>query len=219
MLLSAKKQTLSRNTQGRDFVVGDIHGHVSKLMQQLETLDFNTTNDRLICVGDLIDRGPTSDKALALLDELWFFSVLGNHELLMVNALKYQNSKYKMMWLQQGGEWIASSDPQHWPQWFEKIEQLPLAIEIEGKNNLSYGIVHADFPRLNWDQFDALSDKELEQCIWGRSHFRERSEHTVSGIDYLIHGHNVSQGELQLGNRFYIEPGVYSGSDFIIKEI
>ena len=96
MKLSASKSVLATNTLGRDFVVGDIHGHASKLMEQLDQLRFDIDKDRLICVGDLVDRGPESAQALALLNEPWFFSVLGNHELLMVSGLKYQNSQHKM---------------------------------------------------------------------------------------------------------------------------
>ena len=219
MKLSASKSVLATNTLGRDFVVGDIHGHTSKLMEQLDQLSFDIDKDRLICVGDLVDRGPESAQALALLNEPWFFSVLGNHELLMVSGLKYQNSQHKMLWLQHGGEWIASSDPSQWPLWFDAIEKLPLAIEVSGKSGKRYGIVHADFPALNWGEFESLADKKLEQCIWGRSAFKERREHKVAGIDLIIHGHNVCEQELQLGNRIYIEPGVYQGRDFIIKEL
>ena len=219
MKLSARKLVLDKNTLGRDFVVGDIHGHVSKLMEQLDQLQFDIDKDRLICVGDLVDRGPESPQALALLSEPWFFSTLGNHELLMVSGLKYQNSQHKMLWLQHGGEWIASSDPSQWQGWFSAIEQLPLAIEVTGKSGTRYGIVHADYPLLSWAEFDALSAKELERCIWGRSSFKEKSEHKIADIDVVFHGHNVCEQELQLGNRVYIEPGVYQGRDFIIKEL
>ena len=71
---------LPKNESGRDFVVGDIHGYVSRLMQQLDVVGFNPLTDRVICTGDLIDRGPESADALNLLDEDWFYSVMGNHE-------------------------------------------------------------------------------------------------------------------------------------------
>jgi serine/threonine protein phosphatase 1 len=222
MLLSPTLLTLDKNESGRDFVVGDIHGHVTKLKSQLQTLDFNTLVDRLICVGDLIDRGPESAEALALLDEPWFFSVLGNHEHLMINGLKHKSSKHKMTWLAQGGEWIADTSPTDWPRWFDLIEQLPIAIQVEGKNGLHYGIVHADFPAMHWNDFSGFDVQELKRCIWGRSQFELRAQHTIAGIDFVIHGHSIlneGAGALQLGNRIYIEPGVYRGADFIIKEI
>ena len=49
---------LPENTQGRDFLIGDLHGYYQALMQALEEVAFDPDTDRLISVGDLIDRGP-----------------------------------------------------------------------------------------------------------------------------------------------------------------
>lgn len=210
---------LDTNTQGRDYVVGDIHGHVSRLLRQLDEIGFNRGQDRLICVGDLIDRGPESQQALALLQEPWFFSVLGNHEYLMVNALRYGNSEHKMLWLTNGGEWIASTRKDQWEAWFDQIENLPLAIEVSNPDGVRYGIIHAEFPADHWSQLEMMDEKQSQAAIWSRSQFKSRSEHVVPGIDVVIHGHNVSDGELHLGNRFYIEPGAFQGKEFIIKAL
>ena len=138
---------------------------------------------------------------------------------MMICALKYKISQQKMLWLQNGGDWIASSNPSQWPGWFEKIESLPLAIEIEGQNGCRYGIVHADFPGEHWGELGSFNEAQLQACIWSRSVFKSASQHTVTGIDYLIHGHNVSDGEVKMGNRFYIEGGAYLGNEFIIKQL
>ncbi|MBS52815.1 MAG: metallophosphoesterase [Oceanospirillaceae bacterium] len=215
---------LPKNESGRDFVVGDIHGYVSRLMQQLDVVGFNPLTDRVICTGDLIDRGPESADALNLLDEDWFYSVMGNHEYLMLSALKGKNSRDKMTWLNQGGSWIASTSPELWAHWFELLEALPLAIEVQGHDDKTYGIVHADYPHAQWSEFAYLTPEQQQKCIWSRRHFESRSPHVVNGVDYLIHGHSVigesdRDGGLQLGNRIYIEPGVYLGQDFIIRGI
>ena len=68
------------NPNGRDFVVGDIHGCWSKLTDDLKQLNFNFDTDRLFCTGDLVDRGPESHLALEWLAYPWFHSVRGNHE-------------------------------------------------------------------------------------------------------------------------------------------
>ncbi len=219
MKISAQLLNLKSNSQGRDFAVGDIHGQTEKLMQSLASINFNPEIDRLICTGDLIDRGAQSPEALALLNENWFYSVLGNHEYMMICALKYKISQQKMLWLQNGGDWIATSNPDQWPTWFEQIEALPLAIEIEGQNGYSYGVIHADFPGEHWSELPSFNTAQLQACIWSRSVFKSCSQHTVAGIDYLIHGHNVSEGEVKMGNRYYIEGGAYLGNGFIIKQL
>jgi serine/threonine protein phosphatase 1 len=219
MILKAHRLTLPVNTDGSDYVVGDIHGHVTQLKSQLADIGFNADTDRVICVGDLIDRGPESIEALELLDEPWFFAVLGNHEYLMVSGMKYKNSRERMTWLNHGGEWVMHTSPDQWPDWFERIERLPVAIEVENTEGIRYGIVHADFPSDHWDDFEQFDQDQLYRCIWSRSNFKNRSEHSVRGIDYLFHGHCISDFELKLGNRYYIEPGVFLGNDFIIKKL
>ena len=57
---------ISRNAKGKDFIVGDIHGHYDLLMEGLERISFCKQNDRLFSVGDLIDRGPESLKCMSL---------------------------------------------------------------------------------------------------------------------------------------------------------
>jgi serine/threonine protein phosphatase 1 len=216
----------TKNTVGTDYVIGDIHGQYFRLMSLLELRGFDFDHDRLFCMGDLIDRGPDSAKMLALLSENWFFSLLGNHEYFMLSGLKHNNSKHKMLWLQSGGEWIASSDPSLWAGWFEQISQLPLAMQLEGKDGKQYGLLHADFPTDNWADFSNFDQQELETCLWSRSSFNQRSEHTVAGIDFLVHGHNSTghtvdgiSSALLLGNRYYIEPGAYKGEEFILLAI
>ncbi|MEK9714145.1 MAG: metallophosphoesterase [Thalassolituus sp.] len=219
MILNARRLTLSVNESGKDYVVGDIHGHVSQLHEQLNALGFDKSQDRLICVGDLIDRGPESIEALALLEEPWFFSVLGNHEYLMVSGMKYQNSKDRMIWLNHGGDWIMQTDSSQWQPWFEQIEALPLSIEVTNSEGVKYGIVHADFPAKHWDDFAGFDQDQLYRCIWSRSNFNSRAEHSIRGVDYLFHGHSITDFELKLGNRFYIEPGVFLGNEFIIRQL
>jgi len=219
MRLTNTRLTLDKNEQGKDYVVGDIHGYVSQLHDQLNDIGFNREVDRLICVGDLIDRGPESAEALALLDESWFFAVLGNHEYLMISGMKNQVSKDRMVWLNNGGDWIMDTDASQWPDWFAKIEALPISIELPGSNGQKVGIVHADFPGDHWRDFDAFDEDDLYRCIWSRSNFNSRSEHSVRGVDIIYHGHCVSDGELKLGNRRYIEQGAFLGNEFIIRQL
>jgi Calcineurin-like phosphoesterase len=223
---------LDANLLGDDYVVGDIHGNTSRLLEQLDEMGFDRAKDRLICVGDLIDRGPESGAAIELLAEPWFSSVLGNHEYFMLSGLKYGNSKHKMQWLQNGGEWIASSNPALWPKWFELLCTLPIAIELQHRSGRTYGVVHADFPGYEWQQIHEFGEADLERCLWSRSKFKERSEHLVAGIDAIYHGHSINgtvsfadsgdksaSSAVQLGNRFYVEPGVYKGARFVIVKL
>lgn len=50
--MSTLVQTVQRNIHGRDFVVGDIHGHFTRLEAALQQVDFDRSVDRLFSVGD-----------------------------------------------------------------------------------------------------------------------------------------------------------------------
>src|SRR5690554_2020567 len=97
---------LPKNTQGRDFVIGDIHGNFSGVKVELEKLNFNTKCDRLISVGDLVDRGPESHHVLDWLDYDWFYAVCGNHEDMAIRFPKgnMDESNYAI----NGGLWFIA---------------------------------------------------------------------------------------------------------------
>ena len=60
------------NARGREFAVGDIHGHFSRLDAALAAVRFAPDRDRWFSVGDLVDRGPESRDVLAWLDRPGF---------------------------------------------------------------------------------------------------------------------------------------------------
>lgn len=209
---------LGVNPHGRDFVIGDIHGCVTAMQRQLQSIGFDERRDRLICVGDLIDRGPDSRHAFDLLALPWFYSVIGNHEHLFVSAMREGHAEHREVFLNNGGDWVLHY-PERWHEWFALIEQLPLAIELENHQGEHIGVIHADYPLADWQDFAQMSYHDAERAIWAREAFRQRETYTVKGIDWLIYGHNVTRHELRLGNRLYIDGGAYLGNDFIIKNI
>jgi len=69
---------------GRLIAIGDIHGCHKEFADLLERLDLGK-DDRLILLGDLINRGPDSGKVVELAREHATASLLGNHELRHLN--------------------------------------------------------------------------------------------------------------------------------------
>ncbi len=70
--------------KGRLIAVGDIHGCHKEFEDLLDRLDL-AKDDRLILLGDLINRGPDSGKVVELAREHATASLLGNHELRHLN--------------------------------------------------------------------------------------------------------------------------------------
>lgn len=64
----------------RTIVVGDVHGCLEELDELLGVVQLRAGFDRLVFVGDLLDRGPDSIGVLRRARELGASAVLGNHE-------------------------------------------------------------------------------------------------------------------------------------------
>jgi serine/threonine protein phosphatase 1 len=69
---------------GRIIAVGDIHGCADEFEILLEKLAL-TRRDRLILLGDLVNRGPDSSRVLELARTHAHQALLGNHELRLLN--------------------------------------------------------------------------------------------------------------------------------------
>lgn len=69
---------------GRVIAVGDVHGCARELAELIERLAL-TRRDRLILLGDLVNRGPDSAEVIALARQHAHRALLGNHELRLLN--------------------------------------------------------------------------------------------------------------------------------------
>ncbi|MFO7582753.1 metallophosphoesterase [Guyparkeria sp.] len=186
---------LLKNTRGRDFIVGDLHGSRPLLEKILEKHDFSPEHDRVIAVGDLLDYGEDSLGTLRLLGEPWFFSVAGNHERVLANhrlplversLTEGQRSDLEAM----GCGWLLEPyDKLKDDKWddlitevMNLISQMPLMIQV-GNGPAAVGVVHAELPLWDWDQNIArlervkkltywggeAGDPQLDTLLWGRS--------------------------------------------------
>lgn len=66
--------------QRRVVAVGDVHGCLEELKELLKTLEYTPERDRLVFLGDLVDRGPDSPGVVRFVRELKAECVKGNHD-------------------------------------------------------------------------------------------------------------------------------------------
>jgi serine/threonine protein phosphatase 1 len=198
-----------RNTAGRDYVVGDIHGCFEALADCLKQIAFDETKDRLFSVGDLVDRGPASEQALEWLAKPWFHAVRGNHEemAIMFAAGDLRTDVY----LQNGGAWFVGMDKNEQFPFADAFAQLPYAIEVETEAGL-VGIVHAECPFVEWSSIEPAlasenSDAFKQMMVWSRDRFENGEQRPVRGVVAVFVGHTPMPEPLRLGNVFYIDTG------------
>lgn len=153
------------NNVGRDFILGDLHGCYSILKELLSTAHFDIHTDRLFLVGDLIDRGPESEKCLQLLLEHWCFGVQGNHERMFLDAI---NNKLTWMTLNDywhpdnGGAWTRPWFERNAPEmkfWSNLVEKMPYVMHIEGSR--PFWVVHAEL----WSPNTDLNEKNIQTIV------------------------------------------------------
>lgn len=77
------------NANPKIFAIGDIHGNLAKLRELLGRLPYRPGRDRLVFLGDYLDRGPDAAGVLDLLCQLrqrdpGLIALLGNHEYLLL---------------------------------------------------------------------------------------------------------------------------------------
>lgn len=69
----------------RTIAIGDVHGCADEFEELLNALEL-APEDRVIQVGDLVNRGPDSHRVIELAREYKVEAILGNHELRLLTA-------------------------------------------------------------------------------------------------------------------------------------
>ncbi|MBI6727463.1 metallophosphoesterase [Pseudomonas viridiflava] len=189
----SKVLTITQNTIGTDYGVGDIHGCFSLLERSLGRIGFDPRKDRLFGVGDLTDRGPQSFRAADFLDKPWFYSLMGNHDALAcITARKILDGEYHLPskdvdnFMDNGGEWIRDRTKEELEHIVRTFSGMPMAIEYkDAQGTLLAGMLHAELDDdLDWNELTAIlrdlpqdyvysldvrAPRGIHVAMWGRA--------------------------------------------------
>ena len=208
--------TINTNQKNHVYVVGDLHGCYSLLMQELQNIHFDFQNDLLICTGDLIDRGNENLECISLLDQTWFLTVRGNHEEMCIRG--QYDPKMKDMHARNGGSWFYRQFQKTRQRIVDRLTKLPLVIEVELKRK-KVGVVHADIDIHDWNIFKediVKGDYKIpgivstySNALWGRGRIRNHSNQydIVENIDEIYLGHTIVKQHTKIDNCHYIDVG------------
>lgn len=213
-------RSFARNALGRDLLVGDLHGHISKFRANLAAVGFDPARDRVFCCGDLVDRGPESAAVLELLAEPWFHAIRGNHELMGLLYGRFGSAGIDPgMYAINGGSWLIGMTPAERLPYLDTFDDLPLVIELETEAGL-LGLVHAECPFSDWAEIRrALTDPAsmepfrlkaaMDSMLWGRGRAESLDADTIAGVLAVVVGHTPVDRVSSLGNTLYIDTGAW----------
>lgn len=109
----------------RTLVIGDVHGCHKELKKLLKEVKADPRHDRIIFIGDLINKGPSSKGVWELYREMNAVSLLGNHELSMLmlaDGKVHKHTKYFDKLKKEFGSSFDTlvRDVRKWPLWLKE---------------------------------------------------------------------------------------------------
>lgn len=153
------------------FVVSDIHGREDRFDTILDQIEFSD-NDSLYILGDVIDRNPDGISLLKRIMKMTnAHMLLGNHELMMLEACKNPGFANMGRWYWNGGqttyEQFSALPEYDQKEILDYIESLPLNLEVT-VNGINYLLVHGipedSVLQCNYERYDNL----LQAIVWVR---------------------------------------------------
>ncbi|AXF53106.1 MAG: hypothetical protein [Caudoviricetes sp.] len=215
--------------KGRIFFVTDMHGCYDLLHYELKEVGFDSTRDILFSGGDWTDRGPDSKHVLDYLCEPWIHSVRGNHEEMFIDAYEsnYDPENWSVKTLKaHGGNWIWDLDDRTKFLINDVFKSLPLGIELILPSRRRVGIVHAEVPYNDWDQFVNITSAELKwdgqaTAQWARTWYNKAFNGMVKGVDFVLVGHTPTDtGKVErYGNMVFADGGSFFNDSINLIEL
>lgn len=137
------------------YVMSDIHGHEGRFDSILKQINLQP-EDTLYILGDVIDRNPRGGQLLRrIMKQPNIKMLLGNHELMMLDALYWPHEsggakglqeKLMLRWYKNGGgvthEYLNRLRKDLRNEIFTYLDSLPIEIEVEA-GGVKYLLVHA----------------------------------------------------------------------------
>ena len=156
----------------RMLAISDIHGMYDKFIELLELIKYDPADDKLILLGDYVDRGPRSVRTVQKVMELvanGAIALIGNHERMLLDAYIEMNqcgdNHCLYTHFQNGGkstwEQLSLLQKEERVRLIRSIYDLPLIHETE-----EYVFVHAGI-----DPVASLDTQNSETLLWARDEF------------------------------------------------
>ena len=180
------------------FVIGDVHGQITMLNRLLE--HWNSKEEQLLFVGDLVDRGEDSKATLELthrlMEEENAIVLKGNHDEMLERFLEEPAVNIRLYYTNGGestvnallgrktksSEFVKNTEEikERYPWLLTMLKSLPLYYEW---GNYIFAHAGVNLKKEHW------KDSSAQDFVWIREGFYDQPNHTGKKI---IFGHTVT---------------------------
>jgi serine/threonine protein phosphatase 1 len=201
----------------RLLAIGDTHGCTTAFDRLMEAVHVKR-DDRIVTLGDYVDRGPDSrgmiDRLLHLQATGQLIPLRGNHDFMMVDAC--QGFLEKQEWIRCGGDTTLESYSGPAEEWFDNVptEHWEFLQETcrDWYETETHFFVHA-----NVDPDLPLEDQPLYMLHWEK--LREAMPHMSGKIMVCGHTPQKDGRPLNLGHAICIDTWVYGAGWLTCLEV
>ena len=172
----------------KHYVISDIHGMYNIYEQVCAMLQ---PNDVVYFLGDAADRGYACFKTMkAIYNNPQWIYIKGNHEDMMVSALRQNTGEDVEAYYSPMGMWFGNGGESTFNEWLEdgadlawivRLDKLPLQAEYTNEKGITFHMSHAGFTLGEFPWGDDL--------LWSRDHFYAKWDEENYPNDICIHGH------------------------------
>lgn len=198
----------------RTLVLGDIHGELSLLEKVLDKANFSPADDKLIVLGDIVDRGANPKETLRYLISLSEIAdtvfLKGNHEEMAIEFVQAQLCSKNKAWKNHIKEWYyrnggKTTVESYGGDLYEMEEDLLVTNSWPCTYQAGqYIFVHAGLrPGIPYHM------QKKEDLLWIREDF---IYHDWSDYKYtIIHGHTPTKEVVTTGKTVNLDTGAGKG--------
>ncbi len=187
------------------YAVSDIHGRYDLLMELLNKINLKDS-DTLYVIGDILDRGPNPIKTLLKLMEMPnAVCIVGNHELMATDCLRFLNSTItdeslksldivtlgKLLdWQRNGSDTTISEFRQLSPDMRDEVMEFMLNFsmyEEVSAGGQDFLLVHAGLG--DYEPGKDIDEYSLKNLVWDRADYETQYFDDI----YVVSGHTPTQ--------------------------
>ena len=189
----------------RTIIIGDVHGCDKELARLLKKLEVRK-QDRLIFVGDILNKGPNSSKVWDMYLDLKAEAVLGNHEWYLIEQADRKKPKWNSYFRLQ-----REFGKKKFNRLIDQLHKWPLYIKEE-----EFNVVHAG--RVPGKRLRESTARELTTIrTWDGKGTNLQSPKNPPWFDFytrnklIVYGHWAAKGLVQRDNVIGLDSGCLYG--------